>query len=266
MHANATLELETPDGHMPVHVFEPAAGPRKGGVLFYMDAFGLRPELDGMCRRYANAGFMVIMPDLYYRLASPRFSVPRSAAEPLDPAMVTANLATTVEMTIADTGAILDHVAATPAYAIQRFGAVGYCMGARHALGAAATHARTIRAIACLHGGRLVWEGANSPHLYIPRVQGAVYFAFAAEDETCPDEHKALIERTIAQSSVAGRVEHYAAAHGWTFPERWCFNAVAAEHAFKAVLALFDEHVRATTTVAARRPVRLGPGRSGWRE
>jgi carboxymethylenebutenolidase len=266
MHASTTLEIVTPDGCMPVRVFEPAAEPRKGGVLFYMDAFGLRPELDGMCRSYADAGFVVFMPDLYYRLGSLRFAVPCTSAQALDPAMMNANLATTVEMTIADTGAILDHIAATPAYAVQRFGAVGYCMGARHALGAGATYWRTIRAIACLHGGRLVWEGANSPHLYIPRVQGTVYFAFAAEDETCPDEHKALIERTIAQSSVAGRVEHYAAAHGWTFPERWCFDAVAAEHAFKAVLALFDEHVRAMTTVAPHRTVRLEPGQSGTRD
>jgi|SoiMethySBSTD1v2_1073268.scaffolds.fasta_scaffold13331_10 carboxymethylenebutenolidase len=244
MPASSTLDLDTPDGRMPVRVFTPPAGPRKGGVLFYMDAFGLRPELDGMCRSYADAGFVVFMPDLYYRLGSPRYAVPRSAAEPVDPSMLKTNLATTVEMTIADTGAILDHAAATPAYGIRAFGAVGYCMGARHALGAGATYGNTIRAIACLHGGRLVWEGANSPHLYIPRLQGAVYFAFAADDETCPDEHKAVIERTIAQSCVAGRAEHYAAAHGWTFPERWCFDAIAAEHAFKAALAFFDEHVR----------------------
>jgi carboxymethylenebutenolidase len=65
MHATTTLKLVTPDGRMPVRVFEPAAEPRKGGVLFYMDAFGLRPQLDGMCRSYADAGFVVFMPDLY---------------------------------------------------------------------------------------------------------------------------------------------------------------------------------------------------------
>jgi carboxymethylenebutenolidase len=175
MHATTTLELETPDGRMRVRVFEPVAGWRKAACSSTWTPLGLRSELGGMCRRYADAGFVVSMPDLYYRPGSPRFAVPRSAAEPLDPAMMTANLATTAEMTIADTGVILDHVAATPAYGVHRFGAVGYCMGARHALGAAATYGRAIRAIACLHGGRLAWEGTNSPHLSIPRVQGAVY-------------------------------------------------------------------------------------------
>jgi carboxymethylenebutenolidase len=228
---------------MPVRVFTPAARSRKGGVIFYMDAFGLRPELDGMCQRYADTGFVVFLPDLYYRLGSVQFAVPRTAAEPLDPAMTTANLATTVEMTISDTGVILNHVRATVGYGVHHFGAVGYCMGARHALGAGATYGHAIKAIACLHGGRLVWQGSSSPHLYIPRVQGAVYFAFAAGDETCPDEHKALIERTISESGVCGLIEHYEAAHGWTFPTRWCFDAVAADRAFKSVLALFDAHI-----------------------
>jgi carboxymethylenebutenolidase len=235
------VELKTPDGVLPVKVFEPSGRSSMGGVIFYMDAFGLRPELDGMCRRYADAGYTVFLPDLYYRLGSVRFAVPAAAHEPLDPAVIAANIGTTVEMTIADTGALLSHVAGS----VGRFGTVGYCMGARHALGAGATYRGAIEAVACLHGGRLVWDGSNSPHLYIPRVKGSLYFAFAANDETCPDEHKALIERTIAEARVRGRTEHFAAAHGWTFPERWCFDAAAAEQAFENVLAMFDAHVRA---------------------
>ena len=232
------IALETAEGTLPVKVFEPSGADRKGGVIFYMDAFGLRPELDGMCRGYAEAGYVTFLPDLYYRLGSVSFAVPATAHEPLDPAMIAANIATTVEMTIADTGALLRHVAETPAYGIEHLATVGYCMGARHALGAGASYPDAITAIACLHGGRLVWDGPNSPHLYIPRVRGALYFAFAADDPTCPDEHKALIESTIAQSGVSGRTEHFAAAHGWTFPERWCFDAVAAKQALDDVLAL----------------------------
>jgi carboxymethylenebutenolidase len=239
-----TLKLATPDGSLPVRIFKPAEGSPTGGVIFYMDAFGLRPELDGMCRRYADAGHVVFLPDLYYRLGSLRFAVPHTADEPLDPAMTTANLATTVAMSVADTGAILAHVSATPAYGISSFGAVGYCMGARHALCAGAAYPDWIRAIACLHGGRLVWDGADSPHRQIARLKGEIYFAFAANDETCPDAHKSLIEQTIATNSVHGRTEHYAALHGWTFPERWCYDRAAAEHAFAQVLALLDRQVR----------------------
>lgn len=239
------IDLRTADGMMPVRVFEPAESSRdrQGGVILYMDAFGLRPELDRLCRRYADAGYVTFLPDLYYRLRVRRFAVPASADDPLDPAMHAANAATTVEMTLADTGALLAHVLATPRYSLRRFGTVGHCMGGRHAVAAAASYPQEIAAAASLHGGRLVWEGDTSPHLYIPRVQGALYFAFAAHDETCPDAHKALIERTIAESGVRGMTEHYAAAHGWTFPERWCFDREAAERTFDRVLALFDYNV-----------------------
>src|SRR5262245_30465021 len=88
-----TSQYDAPDGTLPVRVFEPAAGrSRKGGVLFNLDAFGLRPELDGMCRRYAEAGWVTFLPDLYYRLGSPRFPVPGDG-DPLDPNMVVATLA-----------------------------------------------------------------------------------------------------------------------------------------------------------------------------
>jgi carboxymethylenebutenolidase len=226
-------------------VFEPSGQStrRKGGVILYMDAFGLRPEFDGLCRSYAEAGYVAFLPDLYYRLPVRRFAVPASAGEPLDPAMHDANAATTLEMTLADTGALLAHVLAAPRYGVRRFGTVGHCMGGRHAIAAAATFPEEIAAAASLHGGRLVWDGETSPHLYIPRVQAEIYFAFAAHDETCPDAHKALIERTIAESGVRGTTEHYAAAHGWTFPERWCFDRDAAERTFARVLALFDANV-----------------------
>ena len=67
---------------------------------------GLRPELDGMCRRYVEAGYVTFLPDLSYRLGSMSFAVPATAHEPLDPAMIAANGVTTVEMTIADTGVL----------------------------------------------------------------------------------------------------------------------------------------------------------------
>src|SRR3569832_129195 len=131
------IQVQTRDGIMPVHVFEPDA-PARGGVLFYMDALGLRPELSDMCGRYAAAGYLVCLPDLYYRLGPRvRFELPATPSGPFDPEMVKANLATTVEMTVADTAALVARMAGPP-WGIRQFGAVGYCMGARHALGAAA--------------------------------------------------------------------------------------------------------------------------------
>jgi carboxymethylenebutenolidase len=237
------LKLGQEDDHVPVHVFAPSAPSKKGGVIFYMDAFGLRPELDEMAQRYADAGYVTFLPDLYHRLDQRRFRTTVTADEPLDPAMNAANSATTLAMSIADTAAILDHVTENHAYGVSKFGTVGYCMGARHALAAAATYGDRIGASALLHGGRLVWDGPDSPHLLIPHVSAALYFAFAANDETCPDRHKRLIEQTISASSARARTEQFSAGHGWTFPSRWCYDAVAAEQVFKTVVDLFDTEV-----------------------
>jgi carboxymethylenebutenolidase len=228
------------DGAMPVKVFQPA-GASGSGVIVYMDAFGWRDELDSMCRRYADAGYWTFLPDLYYRRGQLRFRPVGAAGEALDPAMVAANAATTLEMTIADTGALMREAAQN--HGVRRFGTVGYCMGARHALAAAASYPDEIKAAACLHGGRMVWDAPSSPHLYIPRTKARMYFGFAKDDETCPDAHQALIEQTIVESGVRAEVEHYAAAHGWTFPERYCYDPAAAERAWEKVLALFAAEV-----------------------
>lgn len=238
--AAITIRLATAAGVQPVRVFAPS-GPPRGGVILYMDAFGWRDELDAMAARYAEAGWLTFLPDMFYRLGTIRFAPP-AGPQLLDPAMHQANSATTMAMSVADTGALLAHCAAGfPS--ISRLGAVGYCMGARHALAAATVYPERITAAACLHGGRMVDASDGSPHLLIPKCSGALYFGFARDDETCPPEHQALIERTIQASGARAEVEHFEAAHGWTFPTRWCHDHAAAERAFAAVLALFDRAV-----------------------
>ena len=227
--------LATSDGPIAVAVFAPA-GPPRGGVIFYMDAFGLRPELDAMAARFAAAGYLTFLPDLYHRLPQRHFTVPAHADAPLDPAIGVANTTTTLAMGLADTASVL---AFATDLGITRLGAVGYCMGARHALLAAAAFPANIHAAACLHGGRLVWDGEDSPHGAIARVRGELYFAFAENDETCPSEHHIAIEHALADRCGPGRAEHYRATHGWTFPTRWCHDPLLAERAHDAVLALF---------------------------
>jgi carboxymethylenebutenolidase len=193
--------------------------------------------------RYAESGFTCFLPDLYWRMGRVRFAPHRSKDEPLPQAMHDANTATTVEMSTTDTRSILDYVRAGHARAGVRLGAVGHCMGARHALGALAAFPGMIAFAACLHGGRMVWDGPNAPHLYIPRIRGRAYFAFAADDPTCPDEHKCMIEQTIRASCVRASTEHFSAAHGWTLPERWCYDRVAAERVWTRILDLLKMEV-----------------------
>jgi len=213
------LSLVTPDGAMAVRAFVPTGAPR-GGVIFYMDAFGLRPEFDGLCARYAAEGWLTLLPDLYHRLPRRSFPVPPDAAGLLDPAMNVANLATTLPMSVADTATVLAEAARH--FGVTRFGAVGTCMGARHALAAAAAWPEAVRAAACLHGGRMVWEGPDSP-----------------------EAHQQILERMVREAGPRAEAERYDALHGWTFPERWCHDRAAAAHAFAKASALLERYVEA---------------------
>lgn len=235
------MNIATPDGPMELRCFPPPGAP-KGGVIFYMDAFGLRPELDLLCARYAEQGWLALLPDLYHRLPRRTFAVP-DAHGALDPAMHEANSATSMAMTVADTGAILREAEAR--FGVTRFGAVGHCMGARHAIAAATAYPDRIRAAAALHGGRMVSEGPDSPHLLITRCPGALYIGMARDDETCPEPHQRLLEAEAAKAGPRVAIERIEAAHGWTFPERWCFHPAEAERSFRTVLALFEREVAA---------------------
>ena len=79
------LKLRDANDHVTVHVFVPNATRRKGAVIFYMDAFGLRPELDEMAQRYADAGYVTFLPDIYHRLDRRQFPVTTTADEPSIP-------------------------------------------------------------------------------------------------------------------------------------------------------------------------------------
>ena len=160
----SNVMLETVDGQMPVFIVHPDESGPFPVVLFYMDALGIREELRDMARRCAASGYYAMLPDLYYRWGGPSFDPAPLAQGILDPRMIELNNTLSLSMTALDTAAMLEHAIGDPAACLPA-GAVGYCMGGRHALGAAATHAGQIAAFASLHGGRLVNDTPQSPHL-----------------------------------------------------------------------------------------------------
>ena len=220
------LEIATPDGTMPV--WREGSGPF--GLIVFMDVFGIRPELHQMCSALAAVGFTTFLPDLFYRAGTVSF--PTDA--PPSPEARRLNDETTWEMTAADIGAFL---AARPVP--QFLAAAGYCMGARHALAAAARHPHRIRCCAMLHGGRLVTPDATSPHRLIAELAGPAYVAFAADDPTCPPDHQQTVRAALDASPLPHRIDDFAAHHGFMFPERNVYDPDVAARATAAMLSLF---------------------------
>lgn len=238
------LEIGTPEGRMPVFVAHPDEDGPQPVVLIFMDALGIREELRDMARRIASAGYYAMLPNLFYRWGGPSFDPRPLAHGILDPKMLELNGTLSMTMTARDTGALLAQAANDPAARLP-VAAVGYCMGGRHALGAAASHPDDVLAFASLHGGRLVSDLPDSPHLSIGRTGAAeAYFGWADNDPTAPLEHMRVIEAALAARGGIFRVElHKGAEHGFTFPERYCYHKAAAERVWARLFAVFRRNL-----------------------
>jgi carboxymethylenebutenolidase len=116
-------------------------------------------------------------------------------------------------------------------------------MGGRHALAAAVAAPHRVAFAASIHGGRLVTADDQSPHRLIARCPGRLYFAFARDDETCPAAHQEAIEREAALAGHRVRCERYDALHGWSFPQRECFDRAASERVYERVLRMAREEL-----------------------
>lgn len=239
--------IETNDGAAKAGVFVPDAGGDRGeagrpGAILYMDAFGPRPALDAMARRLAGAGYVVLVPDLFYRVGAygPYDAEKAFADEATRETVMGMVRGTTQAMTERDTAAFLDALA--DAGAPGPVGVVGYCMGGSRALTAAAAYPGRIAAAASFHGGNLASDAPDSPHLRAGTIAARVYVGSAGEDQSFPPEQSGRLARALREAGVDHVIENYVGmAHGWAVPDHRVFDEAGAERHWKRLLGFFGE-------------------------
>jgi carboxymethylenebutenolidase len=242
--ARELVTIDTADGTCPCSVFTPSTGSGPWpAAIFFMDGLGIRPTLFGMGQRLADAGYVVLLPDLFYRAG---------AYEPLDPRTVFASgdvraaLAPLMGSTdnrraAADTEAFLDHLAARDDVAGTSVGTTGYCMGGAVSLTVAGTYPDRIAAAASFHGGSLATDSELSPHLLADRIGGRVYIAAADHDSSYPPQMGARLVQALMEAGVDHRHDLYVgAAHGWTMADFPVYDEAAAERHWNELVNLFD--------------------------
>ncbi|HEY2562112.1 MAG TPA: dienelactone hydrolase family protein [Acidimicrobiales bacterium] len=238
------VSIRTHDGECPAYVFTPPGADRHPAVIFYMDGLGIRPTIFEMGQRLAEHGYVVLVPDLFYRAG--RY-------EALDPQKVFASgdmrgtighlLASTDNRRAGeDTEAFLAYLDSREDVAGTKVGTTGYCMGGGISLTAAGTYPDRIASAASFHGGNLATDSELSPHLLAPRIAARVYVAGADHDDSYPPEMAALLERALSDAGVDHRCEIYPEAlHGWTMKDFPVYNEAAAERHWSELLALFTD-------------------------
>ena len=246
--AREDVSISTGDGECRTSVFTPdeGAGPWPG-VIFFMDGLGIRPVLFEMAQRLADAGYVVLLPDMFYR-AGPY--------EPLDVQAVFSSgdvravlgplLGSTDNRRAAeDARAFLDYLDGRDDVAGHKFGTTGYCMGGAISLTVAGTYPDRIAAAASFHGGSLATDTELSPHLLVDRIQGRIYVGAADNDGSYPPDMAARLIETMMGAGVEHRHDLYVgAAHGWTMADAPVYDADAAERHWSELTGLFAETLR----------------------
>ncbi|MGE3302147.1 MAG: dienelactone hydrolase family protein [Hyphomonadaceae bacterium] len=240
--ARENVSIPTKDGSCDTAVFTPGGAGQWPAVIAYMDAIGPRPAMFAIGETLAQAGFVVLVPDLYYRAG---------AYPPLDPkTMFTEEEARKKFMALRattgnqraggeDTSAFLAYIDTRKDVAGKKIGTTGYCMGGGISISAAGLHGGRIAAAASFHGGNMATDQADSPHLQAANIKGEVYVAGADKDNSYPPEMAARLEKALSDAGVKHRCEIYAdAMHGWTMTDLAIYNQAAAERHMRELTGL----------------------------
>jgi carboxymethylenebutenolidase len=244
------VEIKTPDGTCDAAFLHPKSGSHPG-VLLWPDAFGLRPAMREMAKRLAAEGYSVVVPNPFYRVSKAPFTDAShfSFQNPADMAKLQPLMASVTAPGNGQKDAVayvgfLD--AQKEVNKARKIGTQGYCMGGPLVVKTAAALPDRIGAGASFHGGGLVTDNPDSPHLLAPKIKARMYFGIAANDDARQPDAKDKLREAFAAANVPAEIEVYAGTlHGWCVPDMPMQNGVPvynkpeAERAWGKLLALY---------------------------
>jgi len=236
----ADVTVTTPDGTADCYFVHPASGTAPG-VLFWPDIFGLRPSMRQMGKRLAESGYSVLVVNPFYRVKKAP-TADNGAATPIPSLMPLARALNETTHTT-DAKAFIGWLDQQPSVATnKRIGTQGYCMGGPIAFRTAAAMPDRVGAVASFHGGGLVTDQPNSPHVQTAKTKVQLLIAIAANDDQRAPTEKDVLKETFAKANLPAEIEVYTgAAHGWCPPDSGVYNEPQAEKAWSRLLALYGK-------------------------
>lgn len=238
--AERDVEVKTPDGVCDAALFHPEGKGQWPGVLFWPDAGGLRPIKRDMGRRLAALGYAVLVVNPYYRtgkapaMAALDPKVPEQAARRTE-----ARGALTPEATTRDAVAFVKYLDALPQTSKARIGVQGYCMGGAMSFRTAAAMPARIGAVGSFHGGGLVNDKPDSPHLLIAKTDARYLVAVAKNDDTARPDDKGVLRQAFLAAGRPSLVDVFAGNHGWCVPDSAQYHEAEAERAWSLLTDVY---------------------------
>lgn len=239
---DSDVEIKTADGTADAYFVHPASGTAPG-VLIWPDIFGLRPAFKMMAKRLAESGYSVLVVNPFYRIKKAP-TVPEGASfadEETRKTLMSMMSSLTPDIQFADAKAFIGFLDAQPSVDKKRkMGTTGYCMGGPLTMRTAATFPNRVGAAASFHGGGLVTDKPDSPHLLVPKIKAHYLFAIAENDDQQQPDAKNVLREAFAKAKVPAEIEVYQGAkHGWCPPDSMVYNEALAEKAWDRLLNLF---------------------------
>ena len=235
------VQIRTPDGTADAYFVYPTKGAHPG-VLIWPDIFGLRPAFRQMGKRLAQSGYAVLVVNPFYR----QQKAPTAPEHPdfNDPATRSALMglmgSLTPETSFTDAKAFVAFLDSQPSVDRKRkVGTTGYCMGGPLTMRTAAAVPERVGAGGSFHGGGLVTDKPDSPHLLVPKMKAHYLFAIAENDDQKQPDAKNVLREAFAQAKLPAEIEVYAGTlHGWCPPDSQVYNPAQAEKAWSRLLVL----------------------------
>ena len=242
------VEIKTPDGTCDAAFIHPAKGSH-AGVLIWPDAFGLRPSIRAMAKRLAAEGYSVLVPNPFYRISKAPFTDAsnfnfQTDGAKIQPLMASVGAAGAAEKDAVAYIGFLD--AQKQVNKKRKIGTQGYCMGGPLVVRTPATLPDRIGAGGSFHGGGLVTDKPDSPHLLAPKIKAHMYFGIAKNDDERQPDAKDKLKQSFEAAKVPTEIEVYSMSlHGWCISDMPkqngapIYNQADAERAWGKLLALY---------------------------
>jgi carboxymethylenebutenolidase len=236
------VEIKTPDGTCDAHFVHPAKGSAPA-VLVWPDIFGLRPAFRQMGKRLAESGYSVLTINPFYRI---KHAPTGASTDFQDPAkrdgLMKMMGSLTAETNVTDAKAFIAWLDKQPAVDTKKkMGTTGYCMGGPLVFRTAAALPNRVGGAATFHGGGLVTDKPDSPHLLIPKMKAQFLVAIAENDDKndkMQPPSRDQLKKAFADNKLKAEVEVYTGSqHGWCPPDSGVYNMELAEKAWSRLLA-----------------------------
>lgn len=216
---NKTRDGETFDGYLAL----PAGEDKAPAILLITAIFGIDDEMQMLSDEWANDGFIVSTPDIFWRQTpgpTADMAVAFDRMERFDP-----------EQGLKDIEDLIASVRAHPR-CNGKVAVLGFCFGGRYA------HLATTRlganAAAAFHG-----TGIDQHLDEVDRVAVPVSYHFGDEDPIVPMETVKAIQQAFAGKASAAIIVHKGATHNFSMPQKDGYNPTAARLSRAAALECF---------------------------